>query len=443
MGTTLGPNEEWIELYNDGASGVVLDGWTLSDNVSLTIPLVGTIEAGAYALLERTDDETVPGIPAFQIYTGALANGGQTLTLYRTDASIEDQVAGGANWENIGGDNTTKNTAQRTSGGWVTATPTPGSANEIIATPSDSESETNQTSVPATQTGSGGGGTSARRATIKSAVAQPAVDPVLTLSVGAPRIVYVHENVPFEVTPTGIGKTLINSLRYTWNFGDTYTTTSKDTAHTFEYPGEYIVVVGAEYAKQKAVARHEITVLPVSFSLARSSTGDILLHNNAKYEVDIGGYSLTGDTSLIFPKFTILKPNATLTIGGERISTEKGKSVSLYDIQKTFVTSDSIENSVEVPRQPNVTTQSVLKNTVTERSPEPIRAIPNETKVQEEVSASTSTESASNELIPIGKNVASISDASTGFFTKENLPFVGFLGIMSLGILALYTKRIF
>ena len=125
MGNETSANDEWIELFNDGGSSVDVTGWVLRDGMNLEIVLTGAIGAGQYAVLERTDDDSAPG-GAFLIYTGALTNTGATLVLARDDGGIEDQVSGGENWENIGGDNVTKETAQYTSSGWTTGAATPG-----------------------------------------------------------------------------------------------------------------------------------------------------------------------------------------------------------------------------------------------------------------------------------------------------------------------------
>ncbi|HMA78498.1 MAG TPA: lamin tail domain-containing protein, partial [Candidatus Paceibacterota bacterium] len=127
MGTSNSANDEWIELHNSGSTAVDLSGWRLTDNLNFDITLegAGSVAPGAFAVLERTDDTSAPGT-AFFIYTGSLANTGATLRLYDAIGALIDQVAGGENWEDLGGDNTTKETAQYTSGGWVTAAPTPG-----------------------------------------------------------------------------------------------------------------------------------------------------------------------------------------------------------------------------------------------------------------------------------------------------------------------------
>ena len=82
MGTTVDYNDEWIELYNNTSTSQSLSGWTLtSTDGSPSIALSGTIPANGYFILERTDDATVSGVSANQIYSGAMGNSGETFEL--------------------------------------------------------------------------------------------------------------------------------------------------------------------------------------------------------------------------------------------------------------------------------------------------------------------------------------------------------------------------
>src|SRR3989338_780318 len=88
MGTSVSANNEWIELKNDGNETVDALGWRLEWNDAksgITFDdkkCVNTkIAANNFLLLERTSDETVLGISADCIYTGALSNGGELLVL--------------------------------------------------------------------------------------------------------------------------------------------------------------------------------------------------------------------------------------------------------------------------------------------------------------------------------------------------------------------------
>jgi hypothetical protein len=98
-GTAASANDEWIELWNPGAADVDLTGWTLTDNGDIQIALAGTIDAGGFFLLERTDDTTVSDLAADQIYTGALSNSGERLFLIDGAGIVMDTANGdGGGW---------------------------------------------------------------------------------------------------------------------------------------------------------------------------------------------------------------------------------------------------------------------------------------------------------------------------------------------------------
>ncbi len=93
MGTLASASDEWIELYNDTGAAVDLTGWTLNaTDGTPSIPLAGIIPAGGHFLLERTDDNTVPGIAADQIFTGALSNTLEVLELRDGSGVLRDLV---------------------------------------------------------------------------------------------------------------------------------------------------------------------------------------------------------------------------------------------------------------------------------------------------------------------------------------------------------------
>lgn len=436
MGSADDANNEWIELYNHGAEDLNVDGWVIRDSASLEISLQGTVPGRTVVLLERTDDTTVPGVSAFLIYTGALANDGRTLTLYRGDGSIEDQVAGGENWTNIGGDNTSKKTPQRGMTGWITGTPTPGAENVAH---DDTESEENtddkDTTSESTEKSSGAGN-------VKISLAVPNTELVLTPAI--PKVAYVNQNLTLSVVPSGLGDTLLDSLTYTWNFGDGNVGSGKSVAHTFLYPGSYVVVAEASFARHIAYARHEITVLPVTFSLTRTAAGDVQIQNNAKYEVAMGGFTLRGTDAFVLPDHTILLPMMTLTIPKAKIGT--GISVvKLYDEQKSLVAEYPSRASVPAPAAP--ASRAAAPISAAHVSAPPV--IPVDT-VEGDVSLNETEENIMKVAydvpeIPMvlkpGVQSGSAIEAVDDGVPNNLLVYLGFFGVLVLGVLGIFARR--
>ncbi|MCA9324831.1 lamin tail domain-containing protein [Candidatus Saccharibacteria bacterium] len=430
MGDSDSPNNEWIELHNTGDSAVSVDGWRLADDATLEIVLFGTISAGSYAVLERTDDDSAPG-SAFLIYTGALSNSGATLTLYRADNGIEDRVVGGDNWENIGGDNTEKYTAQYTAAGWVTAEATPGSTNST-------ESEPVETSGDKNKTTSSPSGFSRGRVVEPIRLVLP--DNELVVFISGPTVGYVNQPITFSVSGEGIGETLIDSLQYQWNYGDLSVDTGSSVTHTYQYPGEYVVYVSGSYARHEASTRHEITILPVAFSLTRAPDGAVQIHNNAKYEIDLSGFTLRGARTVTFPDHTVLLPNKTLTIPEQKIGTatevllrdQTGQIVATTQTTTAESTGSQTEMRQTIAVAPAAAPAVSVVNQVDELPTTPTGfgfasdQVPTSSDVSEEFHQTESSQ-----------QVASVATATS----SDRLPYLGLIGVMGLALFSLFYTR--
>ncbi len=359
MGDSSSANNEWIELYNSGAT-VSVDGWTLSDGMNLNISLTGSIAASAYAVLERTSDESASGT-AFLIYTGALVNTGATLVLKNQSGSIVDQASGGENWQNIGGDNTTKETAQYSSAGWVTDEATPGQVNR-----SGREDDTVTEEQTTTKSSGGGGSGSSKKTSDSVSLKNTETKMVVTPEVQS--VAYVNQHVPFKVKMTGVDDERDKLVRYDWNFGDTNATSGKVVSHTYAYPGKYLVTVRAVYKKVEQVSEKEITVLPVTFSLTKNEAGDIQIHNNAAYAVDVSGYTLRGGKTLVLPPRSVILSKATITVPKEKVGKSNISLVALYDTKKNMVASTNLPNFTTSYSEPDpvvVSSQTISSPVVT------------------------------------------------------------------------------
>lgn len=98
-GTQASSTDEWIELYNASSFDVDLADWNLNDGEDVSISLSGILPAGGFFLLERTDDSTISDLPADQIYSGGLDNGGDSLWLLDPTGALIDSANGdGGAW---------------------------------------------------------------------------------------------------------------------------------------------------------------------------------------------------------------------------------------------------------------------------------------------------------------------------------------------------------
>lgn len=121
MGSLTSPNDEWIELKNLTDEDIDISGWQLINKSQQIKIIFGQnneeiiIPANGYFLLERTDDNSVLGIPADLIYTGALRNSDEALYLFDNQCELVDfvlaDIGEGKNWP--AGDNDSKRTMER------------------------------------------------------------------------------------------------------------------------------------------------------------------------------------------------------------------------------------------------------------------------------------------------------------------------------------------
>lgn len=319
MGSADNANAEWIELYNDGAS-VDLTGWTLSSaDGQPSIPLTGTIAGNAYFVLERTSDDTVPGVTAGQVYTGAMGNTGEVFALTDGAGTVVDRVDGSGDWA-IGGDNTSKLTLQRSGGGFVTAQATPGRSNAssddagyVEQQAADAETEAN------TDTSTDTGSTKSTSAPKKSKEVNmpPSLEPTLSIELGSD--ITVAAGVPLtlsaEVRKEG-GKPLeLNTL--TWNFGDGATGDGQKIVHTYLYPGEYVVKIRGTRSLLRPPVTDEdqltVHVVPLMLGVSHADSESIELTNDSAYDVDVSRFALTaGKKYFRIPEGTTLLKNARI-----------------------------------------------------------------------------------------------------------------------------------
>lgn len=302
MGSTENSNAEWIELFNDGNDPVSLAGWTIaSAGTAPNITLTGTISAGGYYLLERTSDASVLSVSAHQIYTGALANGGDTLTLKDSAGVVSDTVVGGTGWSLIGGNNTTKETPQRSGVSWTTGTPTPGVQN-ISSTSSEEEEEQGTESTSASTTP-----TVLIQGTVNRSLPTSIEISRLYIDAGPPRI--VHREVPSLFEAVAYDKYgSKRDARVSWSFGNGEQLPGKSSWYTYHAPGTYTVSVRGDDGKKTGVTLIEVQVVDALVTLKEMNEYGVVVENESEHMIDFSQWLFVqGTKTFSVPKDTVLK----------------------------------------------------------------------------------------------------------------------------------------
>lgn len=311
MGTTISANDEWIELYNNGAEAIDLTNWTLKAiDDTPNIVLVGTIPADGYFLLERTDDTTVPSVVADKIYTGALVDGGETLELKNADGTVIDQINCSMGWTK--GNLNTKQTMEKATTGWQTSanaggtpkgTNSEGATEDILPTPTpETTPETTETpEIPATTTNDN----------------PPIAD------AGDNIIGFVDQEILFDGSLSSDADG--NELSYSWNTGDGNSLDKISLVHKYPYPGIYLATLtvfdGKYYSSDTITIKIQQAQITINEFMANPSGTDeeeewIEIYNGADSISDISGWQLddivSGSKAFVFPQNTLIAPKSYL-----------------------------------------------------------------------------------------------------------------------------------
>ncbi len=316
MGTTVSANSEWIELYNPDSTAVDLSGWMLkADDGSPVITLVGTIAGNGYFLLERTSDDSILSVAADQIYTGSLGNElGETLRLKDKDGVDVNVVIGGASWINVGGDNTTKDTAQRIGSAWATARPTPralnsGTVGEVAGAGIVVETNTTAETVANATAGSAFG----------TGVKSPYPRKNIVVDAGEDKRAFTAFPVAFQGSSTGLYNEPLTRATYRWNFGDGAISDERNVSHVYEFPGEYVVTLEVFLAEYHSADRLSVSVVNPDIIISKVIPGEkgyVELTNRTGSEMDLSGWSLSGvsGTPFVFSSNTIVLSKKTFLL---------------------------------------------------------------------------------------------------------------------------------
>lgn len=316
----MASNGEWIELYNGGSESVDLSGWRLTaidgqPDISFGDTCVNaTIAAGGYFLLERTDDDSVPGVSADCIYTGALNNTSEHLQLLNISGSVVDSVNATDGWP--AGDNTIKETMQRSGNTWITALATPKAVNASIGSSDSSENDSKtdpggNSSPPNTNNNSQASGAD-------EPYVQPEDLPQIKADAGEDMRAGVGEEVQFYPHAWGLRDEPLENARYLWNFGDGGTKEGQNVGHAYMFPGTYMVRLTVSSGKYTVFDDLRVTVSENTLVVSEvkpGTTGWVEFENKGNGTIHVGGWILeTSESRFIIPSGTKIAPQSFVVL---------------------------------------------------------------------------------------------------------------------------------
>ncbi len=221
----------------------------------------------------------------------------------------------------------------------------------------------------------------------------------------------------------------------------------KEVFHTFKNAGEYIVTVEGEFGRHMYIARKEITILPTSLTLAHSTNGDLLLHNNAKYEADISGFILRSAHVVEFPKNSFIKARGTITIPKGKIWKGISIPVFLYDQEGEIVASymGSMNDEVKEVEAISLISTDQIQYTTSAQQPQSEdfnfsvqSEQPIDIKVQE---ISSKTEDIGLLKFPISTTSIVAQSARSGSAQANRFAYLGLLSVIGFGIVVIYMTK--
>lgn len=369
---------EWIEVYNNGATAVDIASWRLREagsNHRLTLfKGDGVLPPGSYAIIADNpakfllDNTGFSGIIFDSLFSLRQKEGiGETLILRNSDLVDQDMVTYDPNI----GANGDGNSLQKIGGVWIAASPTPGFAGSGSSSGSSvSSGSTVQSSTSNTQNSYNSGVVSLQSE--KSITAYITMQGTATV-VGAATL--------FEGSARGLEGEPLMGARYLWSFGDGAVQEGKNVLYTYEYPGEYIIVLDVSSGEYSATDRFRIEAVTVEIevSLVGSTPQSFIeISNLSPHELSLGGWMLRSGTqffiipqnTLILPRTKIIFPSSITELKTSKLSEvallyPNGLLAHMYDSTPQFVSVPlSVTSRVkEVPKGSFVTTRIVQDTT--------------------------------------------------------------------------------
>ncbi len=223
------------------------------------------------------------------------------------------------------------NSLQKIGGVWKSSLPTPGAQNAESSSPQNSGSQNQDSQSQTSQNISGnlnGGNTQGN-----SGSAWP-VDPQVFARVKGESLGVAGADMIFRGEALGIEKRPLEKVRYFWNFGDGESKEGETVAHSYKYPGEYLLVLEASSGNFGGGARLKVKIISSPILISSVSPGPdgfLEISNKSGHEINISSWILKrGEKIFVLPKGTIILSQGKIMISAKTAGMEFGEDAQIF-----------------------------------------------------------------------------------------------------------------
>ncbi len=133
-----------------------------------------------------------------------------------------------------------------------------------------------------------------------------------------------RERIAVVNTPISFTADVKNSGNYRWSFGDGHSATGRSTTHTYQFTGDYVVVLNSVINDHPSVDTIKVQVIEPQIELDRGEDY-LAIKNLSNFELNIGTWKLTDSKDrIIIPQDTIILPNNAIRLATDRLDAELG-----------------------------------------------------------------------------------------------------------------------
>ena len=372
-------DREWIEIYNPDSLDVDVSklklfeastnhGINISSGPNLLSPL-------SYAVIADLPSKFMIDNPS---YSGVLFD--STFSLSNTGEPLELRDASGtvlysATYDSSVGASGDGNSLQKINNIWKASIPTPGLENIFVDTGTSTATTTNNnsggtstTTSTTTSSNTSNQNTQTARTVIRTIYVSVHSDGAdlsdfddtqgFVTSAGRQRVVYVGTPIQFKVNYRVPKNMESNTRRFSWSFGDGFSSTGEEVVHTYKYPGEYNVILNGESGQEHSVSRTIVKVLIPNVSFGISRAGDIEISNNGNTEINLGLWRLKNNSNeFIFAIDTIVGPGRNIILSSS--DTKIGTSNKIYLLNPSGGEVYSVNNTINPILSGNVESSDI------------------------------------------------------------------------------------